>query len=293
MSVTQLTHEDLLCAAKQVAACLPTGSRLYGVPRGGVPVAYLLQGLIADAIIVDNPKDADVVVDDIVDSGRTRAKYHSKPFAALFGRAMLPNTTIGEYRSDWLVFPWEGSLEASADDVAVRLLQFIGEDPSREGLQETPQRFLKAWKHWASGYAQDPAEILKTFEDGAEGCDQLILVKDIPIYSHCEHHLAAIFGVAHIGYIPNGRIVGLSKLARVADIFARRLQVQERLTNQIADTLEEHLKPLGVAVIVKARHFCMESRGVEKMGSATITSAMRGVFRENAAARAEFMGLVR
>lgn len=181
----------------------------------------------------------------------------------------------------------------SAEDICRELLKFIGENPAREGLEETPQRFLKAWKHWTSGYTQDPAEILKTFEDGAEGCDQLILVKDIPIYSHCEHHLAAIFGVAHIGYIPNGRIVGLSKLARVADIFARRLQVQERLTNQIADALEEHLKPQGVAVIIQARHFCMESRGVEKMGSATITSAMRGVFRQEPEARAEFMSLIK
>jgi GTP cyclohydrolase I len=469
----------------------------------------------------------------------------------------------------------------SAEDICRELLKFIGENPAREGLEETPQRFLKAWKHWTSGYTQDPAEILKTFEDGAEGCDQLILVKDIPIYSHCvvgstfvetpqgripikhlkdgdwvytvdpetkelgvvrcenprmtrenaelvrvysdndtvlctpdhrflthnrgwveaqylqagdsivslyraagdrstpypklittrntrwteslgglriegvseavpehrfvfgkvsgepirsrfgrtkalhhkdgnrwnnipenlervsilehnrthgrfqgetnqegnpayetrkkaaaeasgraevrqkradsvrrywqrlkqdpdalaarnqktsdgilaskrnhriiavepvswredvycmsvpgtqtffangmavhncEHHLAAIFGVAHIGYIPNGRIVGLSKLARVADIFARRLQVQERLTNQIADALEEHLKPQGVAVIIQARHFCMESRGVEKMGSATVTSAMRGVFRQEPEARAEFMSLIK
>lgn len=303
MKTVYLEHDDVMRAARSLVRCFPVGTfptRIYGVPRGGIPVAYLLAG-IANVEICSNPTDAQVIVDDVMDSGSTREKYKDKPFFALFGPADFRvtqnpgylNTVVGEIKSGWLVFPWEQTSVGSGEDICTRLLQYIGENPNRGGLLETPKRFLKAWKHWTSGYQENPAELLKTFEDGAEGCDELILVKDIPIYSHCEHHLAAIFGHAHIGYIPNGKIVGLSKLARLADMYARRLQVQERLTNQIADALDQNLKPQGVAVVVEARHFCMESRGVQKMGSATTTSAMRGVFRKETAARAEFMSLIR
>lgn len=171
------------------------------------------------------------------------------------------------------------------------LLEFVGEDPNREGLLETPDRVLKAWGHWCQGYDKDPASVLKTFEDGAEGVDEMVIVGPIQLYSHCEHHMAPFFGTAHVGYIPNGRVVGLSKLARVVDIFAQRLQVQERLTTQIADCLMEHLQPLGVGVIVRAQHFCMCSRGVNKQGSFTTTSALRGAIKNGKAARAEFLAL--
>ena len=149
----------------------------------------------------------------------------------------------------------------------------------------------KGCKHWCSGYNVDIAKLLKTFEDGAENYDEMVLVKDIPIYSKCEHHLADIFGTATIAYIPNGRVVGLSKLSRVADAFARRLQVQERLTTQIADALDEHLRPKPVGVIVKARHMCMESRGICQQGHHTVTSALRGVFKTDPTARSEFLRL--
>ena len=135
--------------------------------------------------------------------------------------------------------------------------------------------------------------MLKTFEDGAEGCDEMVVVKDIPFYTHCEHHMAPFFGTATIAYIPDGRIVGLSKLSRVLDVFARRLQVQERLTTQVADALMEHLKPRGAGVVVRARHLCMESRGVCKQGHHTRTSALRGIFKEDSAVRAEFLSLDR
>jgi GTP cyclohydrolase I len=174
-----------------------------------------------------------------------------------------------------------------------QLLQELGEDPERAGLEETPKRVMKAWRFWTQGIKQDASAVLKTFEDGAEKADEMVLVKDIEFYSHCEHHMAPFFGVAHVAYIPQGRIVGLSKLARVTDIFSRRLQVQERLTNQIADCLHENLDPLGVGVVMRAKHFCMCSRGVGKQGSETITSALRGVLREDAAARAEFLALTR
>lgn len=175
--------------------------------------------------------------------------------------------------------------------VFTKLLELVGEDPERGGLIETPARALKAWKFWTQGYSQKPEDVLKEFEDGGEKYDQMVIVRDIPIYSHCEHHLAPIFGVAHIAYIPNGKVVGLSKLKRLADVFARRLQVQERLTQQIADALQQHLNPLGVGVVIKARHMCMESRGICTQGSETITSALRGVIRDEPQTRAEFMKL--
>ena len=178
----------------------------------------------------------------------------------------------------------------TAEEAALGVLRAIGEDPSRGGLLETPERVAKAWQHWFSGYDRDPADVLKVFEDGAEGVDEMVLVKDIPFYSHCEHHMAPIFGTATVAYIPNGRIVGLSKLSRLVDIFARRLQVQERMTTQVADALVEHLRPHGVGVLVKARHLCMESRGVCQQGHHTVTTALRGVMREDARARAEFLG---
>jgi GTP cyclohydrolase I len=177
-------------------------------------------------------------------------------------------------------------------EIPIALLHYIGEDPKRGGLQETPGRFLRAWKEWTSGYGQDPADILKVFEDGAQNYDAMVIVKGLPVFSHCEHHLAPFFGVAHIGYIPNGRIVGLSKIARLVDIFARRLQVQERMTNQIADALQDNLNPVGVGVILRCRHMCMESRGIQRQGSETITSAMRGALHDEVSARAEFLNLI-
>lgn len=168
----------------------------------------------------------------------------------------------------------------------------IGQD-MRPGLAETPERVVKAWRYWTSGYDVDIGALLKVFEDGAENYDEMVLVKNIPIYSKCEHHLADIFGTCTIAYIPNGKIVGLSKLSRVADAFARRLQVQERLTAQIADALSEHLQPKAVGVIIKARHMCMESRGICQQGHHTETSALRGAFKTDPSARAEFLSLAK
>lgn len=171
------------------------------------------------------------------------------------------------------------------------LLEAIGEDPDREGLVDTPKRVAKAWNEWASGYVVNPADVLKTFEDGASKSDELVIVHNIPVISKCEHHLADIVGVAHVGYIPDGRIVGLSKLARLVEVYARRLQVQERLTSQIANALDEHLKPKGVGVLIRAHHGCMSTRGVRIHGSTTTTSAMRGALLNEPSARAEFMML--
>lgn len=173
------------------------------------------------------------------------------------------------------------------------LLIQIGENPDREGLKDTPKRVGKAWREWADGYSQNAAELFTTFEDGAEGCDEMIIVKDIPFYSHCEHHLAPFSGYVAIGYIPRSRIIGLSKLARLVDIYAHRLQVQERLTNQIADTIVNFLNPLAVGVVIEAEHLCMSSRGIKKSGCKTITSALRGVLKTEPDCRAEFYSLIR
>ena len=174
-----------------------------------------------------------------------------------------------------------------------RLLASLGEDPGRPGLIETPARVAKAWKHWTSGYGQDPVAVLKAFEDGAEEYNELIVVRNIPVYSHCEHHLAPFFGKATIGYLPKGKIVGLSKLTRLVDIFSKRLQVQERMTIQIANALMEVLEPKAVGVVVRCRHMCMESRGIRTTGEETITSAMLGGLRTNLALRTEFLALAR
>lgn len=264
--------------------------KIYGIPRGGVPVAYLVAGSWAGSsnyfTVVDNPEEADVFVDDLIDSGKTQVKWCQKPFFVLFDKRQ--NDRL---RNQWVVFPWEGTIEGSFEDNITRLLQFIGEDPAREGLKETPARVTKAWQQWCSGYGVKPGEVLKTFEDGAKGYDEMVLVKDIPFYSHCEHHLAPFFGTVTVAYIPDGKIVGLSKINRLVEIFARRLQVQERMTAQIADALEEHLKPLGVGVLVRARHLCTESRGVKQQGHSTVTSKLVGVLKDVPEARAEFLSL--
>ena len=165
-----------------------------------------------------------------------------------------------------------------------------GREVLRPGMIETPARVAKAWMEWTSGYEADPELILKTFEDGAENYDEMVIVKEIPFYSHCEHHMAPFFGTAAIAYIPDGRIVGLSKLSRLLDCFARRFQVQERITQQVTGALMEHLQPKGAACVIRARHLCMESRGIKKAGSQTVTSSLQGVFREPAV-RAEFFSL--
>lgn len=180
----------------------------------------------------------------------------------------------------------------SRDSIFTDLFKHLGEDPKRGGLEETPKRAFKAWEEWTSGYSVDPASLLKTFDDGADGYDQMVTVSGIPFYSHCEHHLATIVGVATVAYIPQKRIVGLSKFARVVDAFAKRLQVQERMTGQIADVINDTLNPIGVGVWLAARHMCMESRGVSKQGAVTHTVALRGAIKIEPAARAEFMALV-
>jgi GTP cyclohydrolase I len=186
-----------------------------------------------------------------------------------------------------------GAVDQARVAAAVReLLIAVGEDPDRPGLQETPARVARAYAEMFAGLWQDPFDVLATTFD--ENHDELVLVKDIPMYSTCEHHLVPFHGTAHIGYIPgeDGRVTGLSKLARLVEVYARRPQVQERMTSQIADALADALKPRGVLVVIEAEHLCMAMRGVRKPGAVTVTSAVRGIFRDNPATRSEAMSLV-
>jgi GTP cyclohydrolase I len=182
--------------------------------------------------------------------------------------------------------------DSEAEGAFRTILQWIGEDPDRDGLRETPHRLRRAYREYFSGYDEDPALVLrKTFSE-VEGYDEMIVLRGVTFESHCEHHVAPIIGRAWVGYIPNKRVVGISKLARVVEIFARRLQIQERLTAQIANIVEEVLNPQGVAVVIKAAHHCMISRGVHKRGADLVTSRMLGVFRDSPVTRGEFLALV-
>jgi GTP cyclohydrolase IA len=181
--------------------------------------------------------------------------------------------------------------EETIADLVRKMLALIGEDPNREGLRRTPERFEKAFRYLTSGYRQDPEKLL----NGAmfSVCyDNMVVVKDIELYSLCEHHLLPFFGKCHVAYIPNKKVVGLSKIARLVNMFARRLQIQERLTSQIAKAIQDRLSPEGVGVVIEARHLCMVMRGVEKQHSSAMTSAMLGAFRENKQTRDEFLSLI-
>ncbi len=179
-----------------------------------------------------------------------------------------------------------------AEKAVHTLLRWAGDDPAREGLKDTPARVAKAFEDWFSGYGQDPeAYLARTFEE-IEGYDDMVILKDIRFESHCEHHLAPIIGRAHVGYLPTNRVVGISKLARVVEAYARRLQVQEKMNAQIANTIEKVLKPKGVAVVIEAGHQCMTTRGVHKSGVTMVTSTMLGAFRDKSATRREFLAVI-
>jgi GTP cyclohydrolase I len=181
---------------------------------------------------------------------------------------------------------------AEAEEAVRTLLRWAGDDPSREGLRGTPDRVVRSYEEFFNGYAEDPREILqRTFEE-TDGYDEMVVLKDIRVESHCEHHMVPIIGVAHIAYLPNRRVVGISKLARIVDAYAHRLQIQEKLTAQIANTLQDVLEPQGVAVVIEAAHQCMTTRGVHKTGVTMVTSRMLGAFRENDATRREFLAVI-
>lgn len=182
-------------------------------------------------------------------------------------------------------------MENIAEQSALQILQYIGEDTNREGLVETPKRMRRAWEEIFSGYKTDPKDLVKTFSQGT--CKEMVILKNCEFYSTCEHHFFPFFGHISIGYIPHDKVIGVSKLARLVDCFSKRMQIQERMTSQIADFLETELEARGVYVICEGVHFCMTSRGIKKQDASMITSAIRGVFKENSEARSEFLTLVK
>jgi GTP cyclohydrolase I len=279
MIKTHITWKQIYHRLNEITADLPENTKYYGVPRGGQIVA----GMTGNA--VDNIEDADVIIDDLIDSGATLERYkdYKKPFIALIDKRK-------ELQGEWLVFPWEtkeNDSEETVEDNVKRLLQYFGEDVNREGLKETPKRFVKFFTE----FLNPPEWNCTTFE--GEGYDEMIVQTNIPFHSLCEHHIAPFFGTGTIAYIPNKRIVGLSKLARTLETFSRRLQNQERITIQVAEFLWKELDPLGVAVQITAKHMCMEMRGVKKHDTHTTTTKLIGIFKEDASARNEFLNSIK
>jgi len=260
---------------------------LYGVPRGGLHVmAAVVPYLNMPHRIVETPEDATILLDDLVDSGATMREYRKKNATAPF-LTLIPKRPGDD---TWYEFPWERmTCEVGPEENVRRVLEFIGEDPEREGLVETPGRVVRSWAELYSGYRQDPKAVLKVFADGA--CDEMVVLKDVEFFSSCEHHMLPFMGKAHIGYVPNGKVVGISKLARLLEVFTRRLQIQERIGQQVTEILQDVLQPKGCGCILEAKHLCMTCRGVGKQNSVMVTSSLRGVFLSELAARQEFFRL--
>ncbi len=189
-------------------------------------------------------------------------------------------------------YPTEKPSRSEVEDAVRVLLRWAGDDPNREGLLDTPDRVARAYEEFFAGYDSDPVSMLQSTFEETEGYDEVVVLRDIEFTSHCEHHMVPIVGKAHVAYLPNKRVVGISKLARVVETYAKRLQIQEKMTAQIADTIQEVLQPLGVAVIVSAQHQCMTTRGVQKRGVSMVTSRMLGVFRDDPETRREFLSMV-
>jgi GTP cyclohydrolase I len=252
---------------------------VYGIPRGG----QIIAGLIGKA--VDRWEEANVLVDDIFDSGKTTEEWISKTGLDMFHLFDKRK----ELKGKWIEFPWENT-EQDIEDTVIRQLEYVGEDVSREGLIDTPKRVIKSWNKLYGGYKESPKDILsRTF---TEKHNQMVILKHIEFYSTCEHHMLSFMGDISLGYIPNGKVVGVSKLARLVECFARRLQIQERMTDQIVEAIDKYLKPQGVICVCNAQHLCMTSRGIEKQHSIMTTSALRGVFVDNINARQEFLRLI-
>lgn len=268
---------------------------IFGIPKGGVPLALRLSQLGEIPFVDQVTGPSILVVDDICDSGATRLRYRDNDFACIhwaghtdFAPEWYARPTDGE----WIHYWWEGEQgTVSIEDAVVRLLQYIGEDPAREGLKDTPRRVIKSYDHLFSGYKKNPADLFTTFS--ADGYDEMVVLRDIEIYSMCEHHMLPFIGKAHVAYIPNKKIIGISKLARLVEVFSRRLQIQERIGAQVTGALMEYLEPKGAACIIDAQHLCMKMRGVEKQNSVMTTSSLTGIFLEKPETRAELMRMIR
>jgi len=301
MKMVNLTWEDVELSAQGIAeeiinSCFYSKFplKMYGIPRGGIYAVQSILPYIGNVYLVEKP-DADCIfIDDVIDTGKTRDRFIYKydkpnlPFYALIDKTGKDNP----YKETWVSFPWERMTnEVGPIDNVRRLIEYIGEDLNREGLKETPERVIKSYEKLFGGYKQKPADVIKVFED--DSCDEMVVVKNIQFYSTCEHHMLPFFGKAHIAYIPDGRVIGVSKLIRILEIYTRRLTIQERIVQQVTEVLQDMLKPRGVACVLEAQHFCMTSRGVEKQGSIMVTSSLTGSFKESIETRSEFLKMIR
>lgn len=264
---------------------------VYGIPTGGCFVAQYLSDFL-EIPCLDSvghwAKDRLLIVDDLIATGTTILPYIDAGYqvAVLFRKPTSPKIYVGAVEvDDWIKFPWEHT--GRPEDAVIRLLDFLGDDPMREGLKDTPRRVCESLKEMTGGHQLEPKQVLgTTFK---QDCDEMVVLRGIEFHSLCEHHLLPFSGEAIVGYIPDDRVVGISKLARLVDCFARRLQIQERMTIQIVDAIMENLMPKGAACIIAAHHQCMGCRGVCKPNTEMITSCLRGAIKEDPRARAEFL----
>ena len=270
---------------------------VYGVPRGGVPLAAALSQRLLWKL-TEEPTCNTLIVDDVVDSGKTRLRFRENDFASIHIKEVTPPEnypTIWLHKEDCFIdYPWEVG-ETTIEDHITRMLEYIGEDPSRSGMRDTPDRVVKSWGELFEGYRQDPEKLIKTFRDDRVQFGGLVYLKDIEFYSTCEHHWLPFHGTAFIAYIPNGPVIGASKLGRILDLYARRFQMQERIGEQVTNALMRYLDPLGAACLTEARHLCIACRGIKQQRSIMGYSSMKGVFLESSergvAARNELMML--
>ena len=272
---------------------------IYGVPRGGINVAIALSRELGIPLISDLAGGNVLIVDDIVDSGKTRNRFKDFDFACLHYK---PHAKIKSNKclyhvhktGDWIEYFWEAN-EQPAEDAVIRLIQLAGDNPNRKGMIETPKRVVDSFKELYIGYQQNPKDIFKTFDDKEEQFEGLVYLKNIEFYSMCEHHLLPFSGNAFIAYIPDGPVIGTSKMARLLDIFAHRFQMQERIGEQVTSSLMKYLNPKGAACLTEAKHLCVACRGVKKQHSIMGYSSLKGIFMKNTnegiAARNELMAL--
>jgi len=258
---------------------------VYGVPRGGQLLALLISQK-TELQLTDEPDSNTLIVDDLIDSGRTMAKYEGFEFMAMIDKRVEP------WKGQWIEF-WYEETHKDELDIVTRQLEVIGENPLREGLLDTPKRVTKMWKELFRGYDESQKPTITVFDNGSDGLVYDNMVLDTgDFYSQCEHHMVPFFGNYWFAYIPDKKILGISKVARVVDYYSAKLQVQERLVKEVLDEIEKQVQPRGIALVMKGEHLCKTMRGVKKKGY-MVTSDLRGVFRTDPAARAEFMRYVK
>lgn len=300
----KITYEQMEQDSKSLAQKIEKGKydAVYGIPAGGILPAFIIAKELDIPLVSEIEEDKNIlVVDDLIDSGKTvkdlKDKYNNLDVVVVYKKDGSVDSSLVEIieeliPNEWIDLPHEG-LELPVENNITRLLQYLGEDVKREGLVDTPKRVIKSYKELYGGYEKKVEDIITVFD--SEGFDEMVILKDIEFFSTCEHHMLPFWGKAHVAYIPgkSNKIVGISKLARIVDIYARRLQNQERLTQQIVEAIEKHLEPLGVAVVIEAQHLCMKARGVAKHNAKMETAHLTGVFRDDANnARSEFYKLI-